>query len=271
MTMSFTMLGRFVLRSTALNIRARMQYRGEFLLEIFNGVLWQTSILVFVMVILARFPGMAGWSSNEILLIASMRMLSHALFALLFSNVVKVPFMVLDGKFDGYLTRPLPVYLQVLTSSFGVHALGDLMVAGGLLAWALASVPIAWSWAIVLYVAVAVLSGALLEAGIHTLIACRGLHRPGSDAFSVWVDELMATFGSYPLGIFPGAVKAIFTYLLPLAFVAYLPASVVLGHDPGGGAAHWVAVLSPALGIALFGLAVAVWRTSLKHYSSPGG
>lgn len=269
--MSFAMLTRFVLRATALNIRARMQYRGEFLLEIFNGILWQTSVLVFVMVILAEFPGMAGWSSSEILLIASMRMLSHALFALFFSNIVKVPFMVLDGKFDGYLTRPLPAYLQVLTSSFGVHALGDLLVAGGLLGWALTNVPVAWSTVTVLYLVVSVLSGALLEAALHTLIACRGLRRPGSDAFSVWVDELMATFGSYPLGIFPGPVKAVFTYLLPLAFVAYLPASAVLGHAPADGAAHWLAVLSPALGIALFALATGVWRKSLKHYSSPGG
>ncbi|WP_328720281.1 ABC transporter permease [Streptomyces sp. NBC_00247] len=264
-------LVRFVVRSTVLNIRARMQYRGEFLLEIFNGILWQTSILVFATVILARFPGMAGWSSGEILMMASMRMLSHAIFALVFSNVVKVPFMVLDGKFDGYLTRPLPVYLQVLTSSFGVHALGDLLVAGGLLAWALGHVTITWTLLHVVYLAVAVVSGALLEGALHTAIACLGIRRPGSDGFSVWVDELMSTFGSYPLSIFPVPVKAALTFGLPLAFVAFLPLSVVLGQIPSDGILHWGAVLSPLLGIALFSLTQVLWKASLNQYSSPGG
>jgi ABC-2 type transport system permease protein len=262
---------RYTVHITALNFRTRLQYRGAFILEIARGILWQTSVLLMASVILVRFPGMAGWPSSGILLIAGLRLLSHALYVMIFGNIVAMPFMAQDGRIDGYLTRPLPVLLQVLTSSFNVAAFGDLLVATALLTSAVLTLPIAWHAAQVLFLVGALFGGTLLEAAIQTTIAGLALRRPGSDLLAIWVDDIMATFGSYPLNILPTAGRMVLTFVLPLAFIAYFPAAVLVGRTEGSGVPHLLAVLSPVLGPLLFALSQWWWRRSLRHYTSPGG
>lgn len=87
----------------------------------------------------------------------------------------------------------------------------------------------------------------------------------------IWVDELMSTFGNYPLSILPGLVQGLFTFLLPLAFVAYFPVLVLLGIAPERGLMSVLAHWSPAVGFVLFFLAHRVWTWSLRHYQSVGG
>ena len=72
---------RVVWRITKLNFKARLEYRGEFLMGVAIGAIWQVSIIVFASVLLTRFPGLGGWSSSDVLLIASMRMLAHGVAA----------------------------------------------------------------------------------------------------------------------------------------------------------------------------------------------
>jgi hypothetical protein len=68
---------RIVWRVTALNFRAQMEYRTEFLLMIAIGAIWQVSVIVFATVLLSRFAGMGGWDSSDVLLIPATRMLAH--------------------------------------------------------------------------------------------------------------------------------------------------------------------------------------------------
>ncbi|WP_281284437.1 ABC-2 family transporter protein [Nonomuraea diastatica] len=48
-------------------------------------------------------------------------------------------------------------------------------------------------------------------------------------ALRVFVDDIFSTFGSYPMKIFGGVTGWLLTFVLPVACVAYVPASVVLG------------------------------------------
>ncbi|MEU3017486.1 ABC-2 family transporter protein [Nocardiopsis sp. NPDC007018] len=269
--MSVTAIARYISYITLLNFRARLQYRGEFLLEVFNGVLWQSSVLLFVGVILTQFPGVAGWSSTEVLLLTSMRLLSHALYVLMFANITRVPMYIQFGNLDGYLIRPIPPYLQALTSSFSVSGLGDLAVAIPLLLIAVAHVAAGWGVGHFLFLVVAVIAGTLLEASVQNFIACVSLRLPGGEILSTWIDEVMGSFGSYPLNIMPNAVQFALTFVLPLAFATYLPASLLVGNTELTGLPYTVALLSPLVGVGAFLFSLRTWRKSLRLYTSPGG
>jgi ABC-2 type transport system permease protein len=262
---------RITARITALNIRARMQYRGEFFLEVCNGIAWQASVIIFATVLITEFPGLGGWSPGAVLLISSMRMFCHSLFVLFYFNVMRVPLLVQDGRIDGFLVRPFPVYSQVLLSSCSINAFGDMTVAIGLFVAATRRIPVDWSPGTVLFAAFAVVGGVLLEAGIQTVLACLSLRFPGSDSVSMWTGDLMATFGSYPLNILPNALRMVFTFALPVAFVAYVPAAVLVGKVPATGVGETLASLSPAVGVVTFFAAKWLWGRSLRIYRSPGG
>ena len=195
---------RVVYKVSALNLRAQMEYRGNFVASIMFGILWQTSTLMFVSVLLTRFKGgLGGFPSSGVLLIVGMRLVAHGLYVLIFYNFAWIPLLVDEGRMDGYFLRPLPVFMQLLLSQFSVNAIGDLLVGFSTLGVALALVHVHWTVAMGLYVLVAVIAGALVEGAVQLTLSCLLLRSPGSRVLGSWVDELLSTFGNYPLSILP--------------------------------------------------------------------
>src|SRR5215469_6446743 len=85
------------LRITKLNFQARLVYRLDFVSAVFMGIVWQSSVLVFVGVVLTRFPGIGGWDSGGVLLIAAIRLLSHGIQTAIFSPLWCVGNVVQEG------------------------------------------------------------------------------------------------------------------------------------------------------------------------------
>ena len=174
---------------------------------------------------------------------------------LFFYNFAWIPLLVDEGRMDGFFLRPLPIFMQLLLSQFSVNAIGDLLVGFSTLGVALALIHVHWTIALGLYVAAAVVAGALVEGAVQLTLSCLLLRSPGSRVLGSWVDELMSTFGNYPLSILPTTVQGLFTFVLPLAFVAYFPVEVILGIAPKHGATSVLTHWSPVVGFVLFFLA----------------
>jgi ABC-2 type transport system permease protein len=261
---------RIALRLTALNIRAQLEYRGEFLLGVAIGAVWQISVIVFASVLLTRFPGMGGWASGEVLLIASMRLLSHGLQVLIFGRLTWMPMFMYGGLIDAYLLRPMPVYRQVQLAFFPPNAIGDLGVAVMLFAGAISRVDVAWTPGRIGYLVAAVIGGTLMEAAIFTTLASVSLHAPATLYWSVWLEDLLATFGNYPLSILPRLVGGVLTFLLPIAFIAYFPAAVITGHQNTVGVPAMLAAAAPLIGLVAFVASRRLFLVSLRHYKGMG-
>ncbi|MFD7402089.1 ABC transporter permease [Streptomyces sp. NPDC059866] len=260
---------RIVWRITRLNFRAQLEYRSEFLMMIAIGAVWQVSVIVFATVLLTRFTGMGGWDSSDVLLIPATRMLAHGLFVLFLGRVHGLGRHIQEGRIDVYLLRPMPVHRQVQLEFFPTNAIGDLTVAAGLMWGALARSDLDWTAGRIGYLIAAVLGGMLLEAALFTVVACASLRFPAADYWGRWLEELLGTFGSYPLNVLPRAVGGLLTYGLPLAFVAYFPAAVLTGHDTS--VPYWLAAASPLLGLVGYLGARLLWRWSLRHYAGVNG
>jgi ABC-2 type transport system permease protein len=258
-------------RITRLNLKAQAAYRGEFVLGLLFGLVWQGSMVLFAGVLLLRFPGLGGWKQGDVLLIASMRLLSHGLYVAAFSNIARLSMYVQEGRIDGFLLRPLPVYRQVLLTEFMVPAFGDLLAGLGIFTLALFRLDIVWTPLKVLYVVGGIIGGMLVEAGIQTLLAIPALRFTGMFTWTSWVDQMISTFGNYPLNVLPNPVKDALTFAFPVAFIAYLPAAIVTGHTASTGVPLWLAAGAPVIGVGFFLVAKAAWYRSLRWYSSVGG
>ncbi|HEY3867209.1 MAG TPA: ABC-2 family transporter protein [Actinocrinis sp.] len=267
----FARAWRLVLRIMMLMLRAQLEYRVDFLLQIGVGILWQTSIIVFASVLLTRFNGMAGWPADAVLLIVAVRMLGHGLYVLCFGRVFELTYLVQDGKIDGYLLRPMPVHRQVQLAEFPSNALGDILVGVSLFIAAVLRLHTAWTPEKALYLGAAVCGAMLVEAAILTAFSAAAFHYPGSYAWSSWSIELLETFGNYPLSILPGLMRAALTWVLPLAFVAYFPAATLTGRTAGLGVPEALAAGSPAVGLGLYIASRLIWNASLRRYSGVNG
>jgi ABC-2 type transport system permease protein len=262
---------RTTARIVAVNFRAKLEYRTDFALGIVFGILWQCSILVFATVLINRFPGLGGWTKGQVLLIASMRLLSHGFYTLFFLNVYWLPVLVAEGRIEGFMLRPMPVYRQVLLAEMHTNAFGDLSVALVLFGLSVSSTGVHWSVMNVALVLAGIVGGTLVEAAAITTVCSFALRTAMSGAWSRWIDELFATFGNYPLKILPRGAAVALTYVVPVAFVAYLPAAALTGHRESSVAPAWLIMASPLVGFGLFLIAKRVWSANLKRYTGVGG
>lgn len=258
-------------RFIKLSLKTGFEYRADFLLMIGVGAIWQTTVLVFATVLITRFPGMGGWSPGDVLLIAAIRMTGHALAATFFMGAREVGWLTQEGQIDAFLLRPLPVYRQVILSHFHVPVIGDLVIAVILLCMALSRLTLQWTPWRIAYLIVAVIGAMLLEAAVQTFLGSFGLRHPAIHQWQEWAEELMSTFGNYPLHILPNLARAVFIFGLPIAFSAYFPAAVLTGHSGQLPVPAWLAAASPVVGCLLYLASRAAWSVQLRRYESIGG
>ncbi|HEV2372434.1 MAG TPA: ABC-2 family transporter protein [Streptosporangiaceae bacterium] len=165
----------------------------------------------------------------------------------------------------------MPVFRQLQLVDFPTNALGDILVGIAMFAAAVWRIDLHWTAARVAYAVAGLVGGVLMEGAIFTTIASFLLRFPATSAWNVWVEEMLSTFGNYPLSFLPRLVGGVFTFVLPLAFIAYFPAAVLTGHTSGLGVPAAVAAAAPPIGLAAFAGSRLLWNARLRHYTGVTG
>lgn len=251
-------------------LRAELQYRANFVVMVLMGLVYQGSGFVFVWVVLSQFPSLAGWSLGEVAFLYGLRLFLHAWSVLIFGRFFFLSWIIRSGEFDRYLARPLSPFLQILVERVRVNALGDLFAGIAIFIAANRMVRVDWSILPLIYLALVVAGGGLLETALKLTVASLSFRFLGAGSGVFFVDSVINTFSGYPLRIFGGTLEMILTFVFPLAFVAYVPASVLLGRTGELSVSPVLAYLAPLVGAVLFTLAFWFWRLQLRAYQSAG-
>jgi ABC-2 type transport system permease protein len=74
----------------------------------------------------------------------------------------------------------------------------------------------------------------------------------------------------FPLTIYRPWFRRFFTFVVPLACMNYLPASVILGRPEMPGVPALLPWFAPAIGAAFLLLALQIWKLGERHYHSTG-
>jgi ABC-2 type transport system permease protein len=253
-------------------LRGQLQYRLNFVLGLVTGFAYWGRGFAFLMVVLARFPSVDGWTFNEITFLYGMRLLAHAIFIVPFNCIPWFDQMSRDGDFDLFLTRPFNPLAQALTRRTYLAPLGDLILGAGLFLFALARVDVHWTLPIVLFTIAAVIGGGCAEAAVNLmLVGAFSLRAAESFSYRILLDNIFGTFGPYPVRIFGGIAEWLLTVPIPVAFVAYFPGALILGKTGMLFVPVWVAAVSPLVGIWWLAAAyLLVWRRQLRRYQELG-
>lgn len=251
-------------------IRAQLQYRANLLLMVVGGFAYQAVGFAFIWIVMERFGAIGGWLLGEVVFLYALRLCAHGLWLCFFNQIVHIDQVVREGEYDRYLVRPLNPLVQLITRGFALTTFGDLAGGIALLVVASALLDVDWSAPAVIYMVLAIVGGGLVEASIQLILGSLGFRLLSTAGMRYFGDDLFSTFGPYPLRIFPTAVRFGLTFVMPLAFVAYLPAAVLLGRTGELSVPAPVAYLAPLLGGVLIVLAYKFWRYQSRFYTSSG-
>jgi ABC-2 type transport system permease protein len=257
-----------LLRGAAL--RGALQYRGNIAVTVLAGAAYQGSGFAFIWVLLHTFGTVAGWGLGQLAFLYGMRLMAHAVWLVLFDGVTQTDSAVRDGQFERMLLRPANTLSLMATNSRSLMPYGDLSVALLVFGIALVIADVDWSPGAALFLVLAVLGGALIEASATVAIAGLAVRIVDTWAFRIMTYNAIDTLSSYPLSIFGAPAQRLLTYAVPVAFIAFLPASLVLGRDGQLAVPATLGYATPAVGVLLFALAYRYWRRQLRHYQGVG-
>jgi ABC-2 type transport system permease protein len=251
-------------------MRGLLQYRANFLTMVVFGLIYQLTGFLFIWVILARFRAIGDWTLGEVAFLYGLRLVVHGLHMVAFGGLGRIRWLVRQGDFDRYMVRPLAPFLQTVTINLPPNGFGDLL--GGVVLFAAANVlaGVDYSPLSLAYVALAIVGGVLIEGALQLLVAALAFRMVDNGNLSQLVFGLFDSFGNYPLKLFGGTVQFLLTFGVPVAFVAYFPAAVVLGRTAELSVHPALAYGAPLVGVAWFAVAYLVWRRELASYQSVG-
>ena len=251
-------------------LRGGLQYRTDTLIVIVMALFFQGTGFAFAWVVLSRFEAIAGWGLGEIAFLYGLRLTIHAVAGVLAGPFFGLEWQVRSGAFDRYLVRPVPPLLQFMTQSVQISVVGDLLGGLAIFAAANALTDLAWTPASVAYLGLAIIGGALVQLAIRILIGAITFRWQTSQSFMFLSDGVVSTYGNYPLTIFGSVLGFLLTFLVPIAFVAYFPATVLLERTDELQVSPIFAFAAPLAGVVWLATAVLVFNRELGQYQSSG-
>ncbi|HYF75604.1 MAG TPA: ABC-2 family transporter protein [Symbiobacteriaceae bacterium] len=252
------------LRLLGAGVRARLQYKFDFLFTtVLYGVITAIDFLT-VAAILFRYSSVAGWNVYEIALLSGMASASNGLFRVLGSEVTLFERYLVTGEFDNLLIRPWPTLASLLTRNFDIGRVGAFLQGLLLVVVGLNGVgaPV-WLW---VYCLVVPFAGCLVIGAIYLAVAAAGFWLTRIDELQTFAVNAPLAAVNYPQEIFPKALRWLFLSLLPMAAIGYVPLSYALGK---GGSVLGLVVPFLAAGASV-AVSVRLWGWGERRYQSTG-
>ncbi|TWT87320.1 hypothetical protein Mal64_28580 [Pseudobythopirellula maris] len=210
-----------------------MTFRSNFLIEIVSSTIWMLMNLGFYVLIYQVTSSIAGWDQHQFFLfIATTMLINSVVQACFMPNAQELSELVRTGGLDFALLKPVDTQFLVSLRKVNWSSLGNVVVALGLMVYALPRVegppphPIAWLL-YPLYLAVGV---AIMYSIMMTLAATSIWLGRNQTLYDFWF--YITNFSRYPMEIYGGSVvgdslRVAFTYVLPILVVINVPARLL--------------------------------------------
>lgn len=254
----------------AMWVRSTLAYRTSFLLTAFGNFAATGLDFLAIVLMFSHITVLGGFSLPEVAFLYGTSGAALGLADLVLGSMDRLGARVRDGTTDVLLVRPVPVFAQVAADRFALRRLGRILQAALVLGWSMPRLEVAWSPGAVLLVPLMLVCGAVIFGAVFTIGAA--FQFVAQDAAEV---QNSFTYGGttmlqYPPTVFAKDLVRGVTFVVPLAFVNWLPALRLLGRDDPLGLPGWVDFLGPVVAAAMCGLAWLAWRAGLRNYRSTG-
>jgi ABC-2 type transport system permease protein len=248
-----------------ISIQEEMAFRMNFVVNMLGTILSLTTGILGIAILFHVVTTIQGWTFPETLTLLAIYQLITAL-----QNLVIEPSMVslggIDGdawtgRFDYTLQAPVSTQFLVSFRKWRLWSFIDVSLSLVLLCIALT---LLGKHIGLLQIAMLVFNlciSLLIVYAIFLLLSSASLWQQGIPL--TWIFNSVIQLGRYPVGIYPGALRLLLTWVVPVAFITTIPVEVLTRQ-----ASPLVLVAGAAIALGLFVLASFFFRMSLRHYTS---
>jgi ABC-2 type transport system permease protein len=251
-------------------MRSTMAYRASFAMTAVGNFAATALDFVTIMLMFSHVDALGGFTLPEVAFLYGTASTSFGLADLLMGSMDRLGDRVRDGTFDTLLLRPVPVLAQVAADRFALRRLGRVVQGLLVLCWSLPRAGVHWTALNVALLPVTVLVGAVIFSAVYV----------AGGAFQFWAGDAAqvqnsvtyggATLLQYPPGVFSRDLLRGVTFVVPLAFVNWLPALHMMDRPDPLGLPGWVDFAGAPVALVCCALAGLLWQAGVRSYRSTG-
>jgi len=254
---------RLAVVQARISAAAGMAYRSDFLIEGVMTIAWAALTLLPLVVLYDGRDSIAGWDvSSALIVMAYFMAIKAVLEGVISPSLIDLVERIRSGAFDYVLLKPVDAQAMISASRFEPWKILDIIGAIGLAAYAfyrrgeppaLADIGLG----IVMFFA-----GVLAMYAIWIVFASASFWVVRLDNLTFLIGAIFDT-ARWPVHVFRGVWRVIFTFVFPIAVMTTYPAMALLGTLDAKTA------LATLGGSALLLLVSRlVWRTAIRNYTS---
>jgi ABC-2 type transport system permease protein len=255
-------LVRHFARASAQN---ELAYRANFWISLLHSLLNLGTGTLGIVVLFDQFETVRGWDFTATLALLGVYLIVSAL-----RNLFMGPSLdalaglggeVWSGRFDFTLLRPVDVQFLASFRHWRPLALIDLVLGLGVLGMALWQ--LGRTLRLVHLVTFVVALGAGMTVLYAILLAFAALVFWSPGFMFTWVFSGIFQMARYPIGLYPGWLRLVLTWVVPVGIMTTVPAQALTGELSGG-----TLIGSVALAVVSLVAASALFRFGLRRYAS---
>ena len=251
-------------------LRADWEYRASTAIFFISQLLITSLDLLVVLAIFGQVDQLAGWTLPEVALLYGVAGTAFNLADVFASQAERASRRIKEGTFDLLLVRPLGTLVQLSAYEFEIRRVGRIVQAVAVLFVAVGTVEVDWTVDRVGLLLLTVAAGAVIFGSIWVVTSSIAFWTVDTQEVANSFTYGGVTLSEYPLEVLGPWLRRLVTFIVPLAFVAYLPVSHVLGRTLPFGLPSWVGYASPLVAAAAAVLARSVWAFAVRHHRSTG-
>jgi ABC-2 type transport system permease protein len=256
---------RLIIAFIRTSLQQEMAYRFDFLINILYSLLGLAGGIGGISILYANNESLNGWSFPEILALLGVYLLVQS-----FKDLVTGPSLnklagmggeIESGAFDFVLLKPVPVQFHISVRVWSLWSIFNILVSITIMGIAVHRLGISYNMGeLAAFLLSLFLSQVLLYSILLILSSVAFWYR---GTFLLWVMNDVMQAGRYPVGIYPGFIKLVLTWIIPVGFIVTVPAEILAGKVD-----YFVLAGGVLLAIVLFLAATVLFRKSLGKYTS---
>ena len=248
-----------------LQLKSQMQYKASFFMTALGQFLVSFTAFLGVYFMFSRFHSVNGFAFSEILLCLSIVLMAFSITECFVRGFDMFPRLIQSGNLDRILVRPRNEIFQVLTSNIEFSRIGRLLQAILILAYAIPTSGILWTFDKVMTLVLMLIGGIAVFSALFVLYAGISFFTiEGLEFMNIFTDG-SREFGKYPLSIYGEGVLRFLTYVIPIALFQYYPLLYLIGRSTNIGL-----IFLPLLGFVFMIPCYFFFKFGLRRYKSSG-
>lgn len=250
----------------AQQLQCMFEYKTDFFLMLIFSFFTQLSGLLFIYLIFAKVPHIAGWSLWEILFMYGMIFFTEGVITFLFEGTWYLGGIINEGKLDQYLLRPVPIGMQILCLRVNPDGLGKIIVSLAIIGHSLTKAALMWTIGKIGMLILLIISASVIRVCLNFSANCICFWLKSSKTTLAYLIHCFSEFGKYPIIIFESVIQVVLLTLIPYAFISFYPALYIFEKEKP----LWIALYSPATALIWTGITALILKCGLSVYESSG-